>query len=219
MSKQQTIITTKRGLAKTLGYGSDNAVRKHIKDGLYSAEEDGTFNLDKVILAIATLDIDKLPEAVRRNILSHIKKMDEKKPVRSAKASSPERNVIDVRKGLLKSLKESTDADNTFDELNETRAVKSLLEAEMLEIKIGQLRKELVPRADVLNLFFEFARSEREGWLNFTSKFSAEICAELQEKGLTEHNITEIIDERIRKHLSGFAELICPDILKEAEDV
>jgi hypothetical protein len=170
-----------RAYAKHRGV-SDTAVRKAIKSGRIQAESDGT------------IDIDKVDKQWDRNT----DRAQQRKSSGATKAV-PKAALDAVADTLSES--GNTGGGTTY---MQARTANEVLKAQTNRIKLQQLKKELVDRAKAIAHVFRMARSERDAWLSWPARVSAQMAAELE---VDPHKMQVMLESYVRQHLSELSDV------------
>ncbi len=170
-----------RAYAKHRGV-SDTAVRKAIKSGRIQAESDGT------------IDIDKVDKQWDRNT----DRAQQRKSSGATKAV-PKAALDAVADTLSES--GNTGGGTTY---MQARDANEVLKAQTNRIKLQQLKKELVDRAKAIAHVFRMARSERDAWLSWPARVSAQMAAELE---VDPHKMHVMLESYVRQHLSELSDI------------
>lgn len=158
---------------------SDTAVRKAIKSGRITTEPDGTIDVAKVDQEWA-LNTDQAQQ-------------------RKHKKAVP-KAALDA---VAETLKENgASAGGTT--YMQARTANEVLKAQTNRIKLQQLKKELVDRAKALSHVFQLARSERDAWMGWPSRVSAQMAAELE---VDPHKMHVTLEFYVRQHLSELIDI------------
>ena len=170
-----------RAYAKHRGV-SDTAVRKAIKAGRITPEADGT------------IDIEKVDQEWDRNT----DRSQKRRPQAAAKAVP--KAALDA---VDETLKESGSAASgtTF---MQARTANEVLKAQTNRVKLQQLKQELVDRSKAIAQVFKLARTERDAWLNWPSRVSAQMAARLE---VDPHTMHVVLEAAVREHLQELGEL------------
>ena len=78
------------------------------------------------------------------------------------------------------------------------------LKAQTQRIKLQQLKKELVDRSNALTHVFRLARAERDAWLGWPSRISAQMAAELE---VDPHTMHVTLESYVRQHLTELSDI------------
>lgn len=182
--------------AKGLPGVSETAVRKALADGRIELEFDGKIDPDKADrMWAATTEAAKQRD---NDLISERRKRawredadDDLKPVPNEAASAVDRHAPDT-------------GDSHTVTYAKSRAANEAIKAQMNELRLQALRGELVNRQDVETHVFDLARKERDSWLQFPARKSANMAAEL---GVDAHLMEQALDRYIRDHLTELAEV------------
>lgn len=88
--------------------------------------------------------------------------------------------------------------------LLQARTVNEVLRVQMNKVKLAKDKDELVDRAQAVAHVFSMARAEREAWLNWPARISAQMAAEL---GIDGHTLHLSLDAAVRELLLELGEL------------
>ena len=80
----------------------------------------------------------------------------------------------------------------------QAKTANEVLKAQERRIRLQKLKGELIERARALSLVFRLAREVRDAWVNWPSRVSAQIAAELQ---VDEHVLHMTLERYVREHL------------------
>ena len=170
-----------RAYAKHRGV-SDTAVRKAIKSGRIQTEADGT------------IDIGKVDKQWDRNT-------DRAQQRQSSGATKAVPKA--ARDAVADTLSESgnTGGGTTY---MQARTANEVLKAQTNRIKLQQLKNELVDRAKAIAHVFRIARAERDAWLSWPARVSAQMAAELE---VDSHKMHVMLESYVRQHLSELSDI------------
>ena len=87
--------------------------------------------------------------------------------------------------------------------LLQARTVNEVVKAQTNKVRLSRLKGELVDRSQALAQVFKLARTERDAWLNWPSRVSALLAAELNVDPQTLHIALE---NAVREHLQELGE-------------
>lgn len=181
---------------KTAGYGvgislrayakhrgvSDTVVRKAVKAGRISLEPDGRVDIAKADRQW-TLNTD--PSQQRKSALST-------KAVRNAALET-----------VNETLKESGGPASGTTYM-QARTANEVLKAQSNRVKLKQIKQELVDRSKAIAHVFKLARSERDAWLNWPSRVSAQMAARL---AVDPHTMNVVLEAAVREHLQELGKI------------
>lgn len=156
---------------------TDTAVHKAIRAGRITPEADGT------------IDPDKADREWARN--SDAPKTGTRKP--AVKVAVPEGGGegTSVLPGGGTSLLQA-------------RTVNEVVKAQTNKVRLARLKGELVDRPQAIAHVFKLARSERDAWLNWPARISAQMAAKL---GVDPHTMHIALEASVREHLQELGEL------------
>ncbi|WP_028770771.1 hypothetical protein [Silanimonas lenta] len=157
---------------------SDTAVHKAIRTGRITPEADGTIDPDR-----ADRDWTRNSEPPKAGTGSRTVK------VRVAEDPAP-----NLATGLP--------AGGTT--LVQARTVNEVVKAQTNKVRLARLKGELVDRHHAIAHVFKLARTERDAWLNWPARISAQMAARL---GVETHTLHVALDAAVREHLAELGEL------------
>ncbi|PRG81300.1 elements of external origin [Burkholderia multivorans] len=88
--------------------------------------------------------------------------------------------------------------------LLQARTVNEVLKAQLHKVELAQRKGELVDRAQAVAHVFKLARSERDAWLNWPARISAQMAARLD---VDAHALHVALEAAVREHLQELGEL------------
>lgn len=88
--------------------------------------------------------------------------------------------------------------------LLQARTVNEVLKAKLRQVELAEKKEELVDRAKAVAHVFKLARAERDAWLNWPSRVSAQMAAQL---GVDAHTLHVLLEAAVREHLQELGEL------------
>src|SRR5690606_28672416 len=147
---------------------SEAAVRKAIKAGRITSEPDGT------------IDPAKADAEWTRNTDVAQQRGEQKRGVMEAQRTAGESRRKAVPQAALNAVSETlsehgTSAGGTT--YMQARAANEVLKAQTARIRLQQLKKELVDRSKALAHVFRLARQERDAWMSWPARVSAQMAA------------------------------------------
>ena len=160
---------------------TDTAVHKAIRTGRITPEADGT------------IDADRADADWARNT-------DSPKKGTSQRAE----NVV-VREAhgeQTTALPGSTGSGGTS--LLQARTVNEVVKAQTNKVRLARLKGELVDRPQAIAHVFKLARSERDAWLNWPARISAQMAAKLS---VDPHAMHVALESALREHLQELGDL------------
>lgn len=159
---------------------SDAAVRKAIKTGRITPEADGT---------IDSVRADR--EWARNTDVAQ---------QRGQSRAVPDAAVASVRE----TLGETPIAAGGGTTLLQARTANEVLKAQTGKVRLARLKGDLVDRSQAIAHVFKLARAERDAWLNWPSRVSAQMAAALQ---VDPHVLHVALDRAVRDHLNEMADI------------
>ena len=88
--------------------------------------------------------------------------------------------------------------------LLQARTVNEVVKAQTNKVRLARLKGELVDRPQAIAHVFKLARSERDAWLNWPARISAQMAAKLN---IDPHTMHVALDAAVREHLQELGEL------------
>ncbi|RIJ86629.1 elements of external origin [Ralstonia solanacearum] len=159
---------------------SDGAVRKAIAAGRITPEADGTIDSDR-----ADAEWARNTEAPRHGTRS--------RPVRVA---------VSQEGGHAPDGVASAPTGGTS--LLQARTVNEVVKAQTNKVRLARLKGELVDRSQAIAHVFKLARAERDAWLNWPARVSAQMAAAL---AVDPHTMHVTLESAVRDHLQELGEL------------
>ena len=80
----------------------------------------------------------------------------------------------------------------------QARTVKEVVKAQTNKVRLAQLKGDLVDRSQAIAHVFRLARTERDAWLNWPARISAEMAARLE---VDAHGLHVALESAVRDHL------------------
>jgi DNA invertase Pin-like site-specific DNA recombinase len=165
---------------------TDTAVHKAIRSGRVTPEADGT------------IDADQADAQWERNT--------------SAPKTGTQRPVVKVKvpevDGPERSSAGATGAANVGGSggtsLLQARTVNEVVKAQTNKVRLARLKGELVDRPQAIAHVFKLARSERDAWLNWPARVSAQMAAKLE---IDAHTMHVALESAVREHLQELGDL------------
>lgn len=155
---------------------SEGAVRKAVKSGRITPEDGGLIDPEKADIQWR----NNTDPSKRRK-----KKSNRKKKVPRAAMVALDDTVSEY--GL----------DSLNDIYMRAKTANEVLKAEIGKIELRIMKGELIDRKTAVAQVFKLARSERDAWLNWPARVSAEYAAEL---GVDEHKFFIALSKSVRRH-------------------
>ena len=159
------------------------AVKKAIDTGRITPEADGTIEPNRADLEWAQNTV-----AAR-------------KPV-AAKTASPAAEPIRPASAPVEPVAPTLSAGGTS--LLQARTVNEVVKAQTNKVRLAQLKGDLVDRSQAIAHVFRLARTERDAWLNWPARISAEMAAKLE---VDAHELHVALESAVRDHLIELGEL------------
>ncbi|MDH1765616.1 elements of external origin [Hydrogenophaga sp. YM1] len=159
---------------------SDAAVRKAIAAGRITPEADGTIDAERVDREWA-----RNSDAPRNGTAT-----------RAVKVAVPEPS------GAAGDGTAALPAGGTS--LLQARTVNEVVKAQTNKVRLARLKGELVDRPQAIAHVFKLARSERDAWLNWPARISAQMAAKL---GVDPHTMHIALEAAVREHLQELGEM------------
>ena len=88
--------------------------------------------------------------------------------------------------------------------LLQARTVNEVVKAQTNKVRLARLKGELVDRNQAIAHVFKLARTERDAWLNWPARISAQMAARL---GVDPHTLHVALEAAVREHLQELGEL------------
>ncbi|SFM91514.1 elements of external origin [Nitrosomonas communis] len=82
--------------------------------------------------------------------------------------------------------------------------VNEVVKAQTNKVRLAQLKGELVDRPQAIAHVFQLARTERDAWLNWPARISAQLAAKLD---VDPHAMHVALEAAVREHLQELGEL------------
>ena len=159
------------------------AVKKAIDSGRITPEADGTLDPQR-----ADAEWAKNTEAPRAGTRA--------RPVR---ATVPQETTASAPAGDTHTTLPTGGAS-----LLQARTVNEVVKAQTNKVRLARLKGELVDRPQAIAHVFKLARSERDAWLNWPARISAQMAAKLN---IDPHTMHVALEAAVREHLQELGEL------------
>ncbi|PSJ17139.1 elements of external origin [Nitrosomonas supralitoralis] len=88
--------------------------------------------------------------------------------------------------------------------LLQARTVNEVVKAQTNKVRLAQLKGDLVDRPQAIAHVFKLARSERDAWLNWPTRISAQMAAKLD---IDAHTLHVALEAAVREHLQELGDL------------
>lgn len=159
------------------------AVKKAIDTGRITPEADGTIEPNRADLEWA------------QNTVSS------RKPA-PAKSPSPAAELVRPASASVEPVAPPLSTGGTS--LLQARTVNEVVKAQTNKVRLAQLKGDLVDRSQAIAHVFRLARTERDAWLNWPARISAEMAAKLE---VDAHGLHVALESAVRDHLIELGEL------------
>ena len=159
---------------------SDTAVHKAIRAGRITTEPDGTIDPDR-----ADREWARNSEEPRNGT----RKPAVKVAVPQAEDAGPGPPPANAGGGTS---------------LLQARTVNEVVKAQTNKVRLARLKGELVDRPQAIAHVFKLARTERDAWLNWPARISAQLAARL---GADPHAMHVALENAVREHLQELGDL------------
>ena len=157
---------------------SDTAVHKAIRAGRITPEADGSIDPDK-----ADRDWAKNSDTPKEGTKRRAETVAVKEP-----AGEPVATALN--------------AGGTS--LLQARTVNEVVKAQTNKVRLARLKGELVDRPQAIAHVFKLARAERDAWLNWPARISAQMAAKL---GVDVHTLHVALETAVREHLQELGDV------------
>ena len=162
---------------------SDAAVRKAIAAGRITPEGDGTVDPER-----ADAEWARNTEAPRNGTRA-----------RAARAATPPEAASTAPGGDGQANLPTGGAS-----LLQARTVNEVVKAQTNKVRLARLKGELVDRNQAVAHVFKLARAERDAWLNWPARISAQMAARL---AVDPHTMHVALEAAVREHLQELGDL------------
>jgi len=163
---------------------SDAAVRKAIATGRITPEADGTIDADRVDREWARNSAAPRHGTATRAVKVAVSESSGTTSDGPAAALTP------------------SPAGGTS--LLQARTVNEVVKAQTNKVRLARLKGELVDRPQAIAHVFKLARAERDAWLNWPARISAQMAARL---GVDPHTMHIALEAAVREHLQELGEM------------
>lgn len=153
------------------------AVKKAIDTGRITPEADGTIEPNRADLEWAQNTV-----AARKPVV--------------AKTASPATEPVRPASAPVEPVAPTLSAGGTS--LLQARTVNEVVKAQTNKVRLAQLKGDLVDRSQAIAHVFRLARTERDAWLNWPARISAEMAAKLE---IDAHELHVALESAVRDHL------------------
>jgi hypothetical protein len=167
---------------------TDTAVHKAIRSGRINALADGT------------IDADQADAQWARN--TSAPKTGTQRP--TVKVKVPEADGGDGERNGAGATSNSGSGGAGGTSLLQARTVNEVVKAQTNKVRLARLKGELIDRPQAIAHVFKLARSERDAWLNWPARVSAQMAAKLE---LDAHTMHVALENAVREHLQELGNL------------
>lgn len=171
---------------------SHTAVQKAIHAGRIPVETDGSIDPAK---ADAAWDVNTTP--------THGRQPPPSKPTQAPKTKPVPQAAVEAARETLKEHGEPVPAPGQMTYL-QARTANEILKAQERRLRLQKLKGEVVDRAKAMALVFRLARQERDSWLNWPSRISAVMAADI---GVDAGTLHTALEKFTREHLMDLSEI------------
>ncbi len=174
---------------------TDTAVHKAIRSGRINALADGT------------IDADQADAQWERNTSSP--KTGTQRPTIKVKVPEVDGDVGGERSGTGAANNTSSGGGGAGSgtggtSLLQARTVNEVVKAQTNKVRLARLKGELIDRPQAIAHVFKLARSERDAWLNWPARVSAQMAAKLE---IDAHTMHVALENAVREHLQELGNL------------
>jgi len=162
------------------------AVKKAIDTGRITPEVDGTIEATR-----ADRDWEKNTASPRKISTSP-----------KVKTSVPESPRTTAREPAAETVTPTLSAGGTS--LLQARTVNEVVKAQTNKVRLARLKGDLVDRSQAIAHVYRLARSERDAWLNWPARISAQMAAKLE---VDAHALHVALETAVREHLMELGDL------------
>ncbi|HMW49165.1 MAG TPA: hypothetical protein PKC70_12770 [Cellvibrionaceae bacterium] len=94
--------------------------------------------------------------------------------------------------------------EGTGTSLLQARTVNEVVKVQTNKVRLARLKGELVDRSQAIAHVFALARTERDAWLNWPARVSAQLAAKLE---VDPHLVHITLEAAVREHLQELGDL------------
>lgn len=167
---------------------TDTAVHKAIRSGRVTPEADGT------------IDADQADAQWERN--TSAPKTGTQRP--TVKVKVPDVDGGGSERSSAGATGSSNAGGTGGTSLLQARTVNEVVKAQTNKVRLARLKGELVDRPQAIAHVFKLARSERDAWLNWPARISAQMAARLE---VDAHTMHVSLESAVREHLQELGNL------------
>jgi hypothetical protein len=170
---------------------TDTAVHKAIRSGRINALADGT------------IDPDQADAQWVRN--TSAPKTGTQRPTVKVKVPEVDGDGDGERSGAGAAINSSSGGGGAGGtSLLQARTVNEVVKAQTNKVRLARLKGELIDRPQAIAHVFKLARSERDAWLNWPARVSAQMAAKLE---IDAHTMHVALENAVREHLQELGNL------------
>jgi hypothetical protein len=89
--------------------------------------------------------------------------------------------------------------------LLQARTVNEVVKAQTNKVRLARLKGDLVDKNQAINHVFKLARTERDAWINWPARVSAQMAIKL---GVDHHMLHVALEVAVREHLQELGEIL-----------
>lgn len=181
---------------------SDTAVRKAIKVGRITPEPDGTINPAAADAQWLNNTDQALQRETRRKPRAEARQAPP--PLPSSPPVQPQRPLPQVSKPEASVSPPPVGASSSGTSLLQARTANEVLKAQTNKVRLARMKGELIERSQAIAQVFKLARAERDAWLNWPTRVSAQLASSL---AVDAHTLHVLLEAAVREHLSELGEV------------
>jgi hypothetical protein len=166
---------------------TDTAVHKAIRTGRITPEADGTLNADR-----ADADWARNTDSPKKGTSQRAENVVVRDTQAEQTAALPGSSGVSIPMG------------SGGTSLLQARTVNEVVKAQTNKVRLARLKGELVDRPQAIAHVFKLARSERDAWLNWPARISAQMAGKL---GVDPHAMHVALEAALREHLQELGDL------------
>ena len=179
---------------------TDTAVHKAIRSGRITPEPDGTVDANR-----ADLEWDRNTDSPRQGTKQKAATVKFPQGDVSAAGTASGSTEDPIGSGASASQGSNSGGSNGGGtSLLQARTVNEVVKAQTNKVRLARLKGELVDRPQAIAHVFKLARSERDAWLNWPARVSAEMAVKL---GLDPHPMHVALENAVREHLQELGDM------------
>ena len=177
---------------------TDTAVHKAIRSGRVTPEADGTIDADQ---ADAQWERNtSAPNIGTQRPVVKVKVPEIDGPERSSAGGTGASGAT----GGMGATGSANVGGSGGTSLLQARTVNEVVKAQTNKVRLARLKGELVDRPQAIAHVFKLARSERDAWLNWPARVSAQMAAKLE---IDAHTMHVSLESAVREHLQELGDL------------